>query len=287
MGQIAFWSPYSGSGQTSSMAAIAAAMGSDYHIRCLIAQTTTRESSLEHSFTRSLNTFSRTLGQVTGSRSVSGTGLDAVLRIARSGKLEGGAVKNNSQIIEKDRLDLLSSSDQKDTVKFETASDLIRSVFDQARKYYNVIMLDLPAGDDSEVSRKLISSSDVVVVCLPQSRRSFDAYFNQKIWPSTLRDKKIVLLFSQHDPHSKYKAANVTRKYKSSKGLIVPYNTTFKDAVNDGDTKGFYKANKEVERRHPNYDFVSEVQRAAKQLLDEIGIDSRLKRIDAEERGAS
>lgn len=287
MGQIAFWSPYPGSGQTSSMAAIAAAMGSEYHIRCLIAQTKNRESSLEHSFSRSLNTFSRSLSQISGSRNISGTGLDAVLRIARSGKLEGGAVKNNTQIVEKDRLDLLGSSDQKDTAKFETASDLIRSIFDQARKYYDVIMLDLPAGDDSELSRKLIASSDVVVICLPQSLRSLDAYFNQKIWPSTLRGKKTVLLFTQHDPHSKYKAINVTRKYKSPKGLIVPYNTTFKDAVNDGDTKGFYKANKAVERRHPNYDFIFEVQRAAKQLLDEIGIDSKTKRIDAEERGAS
>lgn len=287
MGQIAFWSPFNGSGQTSSMAALAATMGSEYHIRCLIAQTKNRDSSLEQSFSRSMNNFSRTLSQVTGARNVSGTGLDAVLRIARSGKLEGGTVKNNAQIIEKDRLDLLSSSDQKDTAKFEAASDLIRSVFDQARKYYNVILLDLPAGDDSELSRKLIASSDIVVVCLPQSRRSLDAYFNQKNWPSTLRGKKTVLLFTQHDPHSKYKAANVTRKYKSSKGLIVPYNTNFKDAFNEGDTKGFYKANKAAERRHPNYDFVSEVQRAAKQLLDEIGIDSRTKRIDAEERGAS
>ncbi|MGN7309017.1 hypothetical protein ACTHQ2_24040, partial [Bacillus subtilis] len=209
MGQIAFWSPYSGSGQTSSMAAIAAALGSEYHIRCLIAQTKNRESSLEHSFSRSLNNFSRALSQVTGARNVSGTGLDALLRIARTGKLEAGTVKNNAQIIEKERLDLLSCSDQKDTTKFETASDLIRSVFEQARKYYNMIMLDLPAGDDSELSRKLIASSDIVVICLPQSHRSLDAYFNQKNWPSTLKGKKTVLLFTQHDPHSKYKAANV------------------------------------------------------------------------------
>ncbi|MBD7970294.1 MinD/ParA family ATP-binding protein [Paenibacillus gallinarum] len=287
MGQIAFWSPYPGSGQTSSMAAIAAVMGSEYHIRCLIAQTKARESSLEHSFSRSLNTFSRNLGNLSGTRSISGTGLDAVIRIARSGKLEGGAVKNNTQIVEQGRLDLLSSSDQKDQAKFETASELIRSVFDQASRYYNVILLDLPAGDDSELSRKLIASSDVVVICLPQSWRSLDAYFNQKIWPRTLNGKKTVLLFTQHDPHSKYKAANVTRKYKSPKGLIIPYNTTFKDALNDGDTKGFYKANQAVERRHPNNDFIIEVQRAAKQLLDEIGIDSKTKRIDAEERGAS
>ncbi|OMF76755.1 MinD/ParA family ATP-binding protein [Paenibacillus glucanolyticus] len=287
MGQIAFWSPYSGSGQTSSIAAIAAALSSEYHIRCLIAQTKNRESTLEHSFSRSINNFSRTLGHVSGSRNVSGTGLDAVLRIARSGKLEGGAVKNNTQIIEQGRLDILSSSDQKDAKKLEEASDLIRTIFDQASKYYNVILLDLPAGDGSEISRKLIASSDVVVICLPQSRRSLDAYFEKKNWPSTLNSKKTVLLFTQHDPHSKYKAVNITRKYKSPKGLIVPYNTTFKDSVNDGDTKGFYKANKAAERRHPNYDFVFEVQRAAKQLLDEIGIDSKTKRIDAEERGAS
>ncbi|KQY91022.1 hypothetical protein ASD24_24820 [Paenibacillus sp. Root52] len=287
MGQIAFWSPYRGSGQTSSMAAIAASLGSEYHIRCLIAQTENRESSLEHAFSRSLNNFSRTLSQVTGSRSISGTGIDAVLRIARSGKLEGGAVKNNAQIIEKERLDLLSSSDQKDATLLESASDLIRSVFEQARKYYNIVMLDLPAGDDSELTRKLIAASDVVVVCLPQSQRSLDAYFNKEIWPSALRGKNTVLLFTQHDSSSKYKAVNITRKYKSPKGLVIPYNTTFKDAMNDGDTKGFYKGNKAVDRRHPNYDFIFEVQRAAKLLLDEIGIDSKIKRIDGEERGAS
>lgn len=180
MGQIAFWSPYSGSGQTSSIAAIAAAIGSEYHVRCLISQTKNRESSLEHSFSRSLNTFNRTLGNISGTRHVSGTGLDAVIRIARSGKLEAGAVKNNTQIIEQGRLDLLSSSDQIDHAKFETASDLIRSIFEQATRYYNLVLLDLPSGDDSELSRKLIASSDVVVICLPQSWRSLDTYFNKK-----------------------------------------------------------------------------------------------------------
>lgn len=281
MGQIAFWSPYSGSGQTSSIAAIAAALGSEYQIRCLIAQTKAGETSLEHSFSRSLNTYNRRLSRVTG------TGLDAVIRIAKSGKLEAGAVKNNSQMVQKETLDLLSSSEQKDMEKLEAASDLIRTVFDQAIKYYNILLLDLPAGDDSELSRKLIASSDVVIICLPQSWRSIDAYFNKRVWPRTLNGKKIVLLFTQHDHHSKYKAVNITRKFKTPKGLIVPYNTSFKDALNDGDTKAFYKANKEVERHHPNYDFIIEVQRAAKQLLDEIGIDSRTKRIDAVERGAS
>lgn len=281
MSHIAFWSNQHGSGVTSSIAAIAAVIGCEYQIRSLVAQPQWNEATLEYSFSRSLNTFNRNLSDV------SGTGIDALVRLARSGKLEKETVKNNALVVERDRLDLLSGSDKMDQLQFENSSDLLVNIFNQAKAYYDCTMIDVVPGNSSPMSNSILAAADVVVVCLPQNQKALENYFNERDWPEALKGKKHMLLFTQHDSGSKYKAANIARKYRQkSPVLTLPYNTDFRDSLNDGDVKSFFKSNAAADRRHANYEFVSEIRRTAKLLLEEIGINTQIKRIDSE-RGAS
>ncbi|GGH71630.1 hypothetical protein [Saccharibacillus endophyticus] len=72
------------------MAAIASIIGSEYRIRTLVSQPQGEENTLERGFSRSINTYSR------DPATDAGTGLDALVRLARIVKLERETVKNNA-----------------------------------------------------------------------------------------------------------------------------------------------------------------------------------------------
>ncbi|MDO3412844.1 hypothetical protein QWJ34_23965 [Saccharibacillus sp. CPCC 101409] len=281
MGQIAFWSVGHGTGVTSSVAAIASVIGSDYRIRTLVSQPQGEERSLERGFMRSINTYSHHLA------GEAGTGIDALVRLARSGKLERETVKNNALLLEPGRLDLLSGSDRMNRLQFENAGALIGQVYEGARSYYDCILLDVRSGTDSQTAREMLAGADLVVICLNQNAGVLERYFDRSGWPRELEGKKQLLLFSGYDPHSKYKAANILRKYgRRETVLTVPYNTDFRDAANDGDIKGFVSRSRGIDRKHRNYPFMAEVRRTAEKLLEEIGVNTRLKHTDIE-KGAS
>ena len=281
MGQIAFWSIGHGTGVTSSVAAIASIIGSEYRIRTLVSQPQGEECTLERGFSRSINTYSRDLA------TDAGTGLDALVRLARSGKLERETVKNNALLIERDRLDLLSGSERMNRLQFENAGGLIGNIYANARNYYDCILLDIRSGTDSPAAARALAEADLIVVCLTQNADMLERYFNRNGWPEELHGKKQLLLFSGYDPRSKYKAANILRKYgRREPALTVPYSSDFRDAINDGDIKGFMARSRSVDRRHDNYPFMLEVRRTAEKLLEEIGINTRLKHVDAA-KGAS
>jgi len=281
MGQIAFWSVGHGAGVTASVAAVASLIGSEYQIRTLVSQPQGEENTLERGFARSINTYSRDLS------TEAGTGLDALVRLARSGKLERETVKNNALLIERDRLDLLSGSERMNRLQFENAGGLIGNIYAQARGYYDCILLDIRSGTDSPAAAQALADSDLVVVCLNQNAGMLERYFDRSGWPAELHGKKQLLLFSGYDPRSKYKASNILRKYgRREPTLTLPYNSDFRDAVNDGDIKGFIARSRPLDRRHDNYPFITEVRRTAEKLLEEIGVNTRLKHVNAA-KGAS
>lgn len=276
MGQIAFWGIGHGTGVTASVGALAALIGSEYGIRTLVSQPQGEENTLERAFARSINVYGR------DQAAEAGTGLDALVRLARSGKLERETVKNNAWMIERHRLDLLGGSERMNRLQFENAGGLIGNIYANARAYYDCILLDVRSGADSPAAAQVLEDADLVVVCLNQNIGMLERYFDRSGWPEQLHGKKQQLLFSGYDPDSKYKASSILRKYGyRDSALTLPYNSDFRDAVNDGDIKGFIARSRPLDRKHGNYRFIAEARRTAQKLLEEIGINTRLKHVDA------
>lgn len=276
MGQIAFWNVGRGSGATASVAAIAALIGAEYRIRTLVSQPQGWDAALERGFARSIRSAPG------GELSVNaGTGLDALLRLARSGKLEREAVRNHTLPLEPGRLDLLRGFESDSRRHAEESAERVGSIYDYARNDYDCVLLDAGNGD-GDLEKQMLKSADLIVVCLNQNAGVLERYFDRDRWPEELHDKKQMLLFAGYDSGSKYKAANILRKYGSRESaLTVPYNSAFRDALNDGDVKGFVARCRSLSRRHEHYAFISEVRRAAETLLEGIDINARLKQADA------
>ncbi|GEM_PF-3608509 len=276
MGQIAFWNVGRGSGATASLAAVAALIGAEYRIRTLVSQAQETDSALERGFASSIRS-----GPGADLMVDAGTGLDGLLRLARSGKLERDTVRNHTLPIEAGRLDLLGGLEQNSRMQPEEAGERVGRIYEYAKSDYDCVLLDCGSGAGS-VEKQALSSADLVVVCLNQNSGVLERYFDRKSWPQELYGKKQILLFAGYDSHSKYKAANILRKYGSrASALTVPYNSAFRDAVNDGDIKGFIARCRALNRRHEHYAFIAEIRRAAEILLEGIDIHAKLKQVDA------
>src|SRR5690606_9598240 len=122
-------------------------------------------------------------------------------------------------------------------------------------------------------------------ICVNQNIHVLEKYFRKEEWPEALKGKPHVLLVSEYDPISKYKIKNIANKFEYRAPILtIPYLTEFKDALNDGDVKGFFYRNQSIQKGHQNYLFMHEIRRAASVILNESGVNVLTKKI---ERGAS
>lgn len=276
MGKIALWGMQHGMGVTSATAALAAFIGFEYDVRTLVSQPQRTDGDMERFFNKTINQYNRQFF------AIGGLGLDSLERVAKSSKLERDSVKNYALMVERNRLDLLWGSERLNRPQ-QSSIDAVNMVFRMAAEYYGISLLDARSGQENEVSNSLIKEADLVIVCVNQNVSVLEKYFEsqQNHWPEALKQKPHLLLMTQYDPLSKYKIKNIANKYKYKLPILtIPYNTSFKDHMNDGDIKGFFARNRYISSSNENYYFVQEVGRAAKTILHEIGINTKLKRIE-------
>lgn len=236
MGQVAFWGSQHGIGTTSNTAAIASIFALEYQIRTLVSQPQWGDTTLEHAFRSSIAKYNRDF------MNFNGTGLDSLERAVRSDKLERDSIKNNSLLVEPDRLDFLQNSLKMSRDEFEDAHEVIDTIYSKSKDYYEAVLLDVHSGLNSKVTHTLLNQSDLIVICLNQNISILEKYFRERSsWPTLLQEKPHYVLIGQYDMNSKYKVKNIMNKY-SYKGKIftLPYNTMFRDHFNDGDVKGFF-----------------------------------------------
>ncbi|MDR0271425.1 hypothetical protein [Paenibacillus sp.] len=277
MGRVTFWGMQHGLGITSATAAVAAFLGSDYTVRTLVSQPQWSDFTLERFFGKAISYYNKPLSNI------SSRGIDALERAARSNKLERDTIKNHALPIERGRLDLLQATEKSDKLHFENATDIINVIFAKAEDYYEAILLDGHSGSNQVVTNQLMSDSDLIVVCLNQNVNVLNKYFDpsKEYWPEALHHVPHILLLTQYDHDSKYKVKNIAAKYKYKGGIFpLSYNTEFRDHLNDGDIRGFFARNKNVNKQHENYMFMKEIQQIAECILDRIEVYAQSKQTE-------
>lgn len=269
MGQIAFWSGRHGqTGITSNVVAVSAIIGTEYVTKTLVSHTHWSMSSLEAIF---LKKRKETFSEFDYSRK----GLDSLELLARSEKLEPASVKDYTDTILKDRLELLRGTSKPSEELHNNIQDVIQSIYAAAKNYYDLLMIDVNSGTRNKITQAVLETSDLIVVCLNQNLVVLDEFFNNP--PSFLKDKKYVIVLGQYEPKSKYKISNLIRIYKPAVPIYtVPHNAGFMDAMNDKAVLEFILRNQKIGKDHENYYFMSEVRRFAKGIFDAVGMDTKL-----------
>lgn len=269
MGQVAFWSGRHGqTGNSANMIAASTLVGAEYMTRTLISHTHWSMSSLESTFLKMNNGRNANLDY-------SRKGIDALELLARSNKLAPTDVKDYTDTILKDRLELLRGTSKPNEELYSSVHDVIQPIFEAAKNYYNLSLIDVNSGIRNKLTNVVLETSDVVVVNLNQNISVLSDFFENP--PAFLKDKSYLIVLGQYDRHSKYSVSNIKRMFKPKVPIFtVPHCTGFMDAMNDTTVVEFFLRNKNVKNGHDNHFFMSEIRKFVKGILEASGVDTKI-----------
>ncbi|MBL0385847.1 chromosome partitioning protein ParA [Tumebacillus sp. ITR2] len=269
MGQVAFWGNAHGQvATTANVVASATIIGLEYALRTLVAHTHWSRSTLESAFLKYFT------GREDSLITFNDTGLDALERLARSGRLTPEIIQDYTNPILKDRLDLLTGTTKPDEAMFESIHEVIQGIFYAAKQFYNLTLLDLNSGQQNQLSMTMLQGSDLIVVNLNQNINLLERFFSKEDWPEILNEKPFIVVLGSYDPQSKYSAQNIARRFRYKDPIYtVPYCTDFLDALNDRKVLDFFLRNRSVTKLHDNYFFMQEIRRLARAIVDHLGLN--------------
>lgn len=206
-------------------------------------------------------------------------GIDAISRFIKFNKVDETCVKNYATTIINKRLDFLTGTTQlNESLYYKDINYVIDLIFDAAKANYDLLMVDVASGGN-ELSNKILTSADLVVVNLNQNKYVLEDYFNH----SGHRFKKTIFLISLYDKRSSYNLKNLQRKYPELKGNVaaIPYSRSYGDAINKGDVIDFLMRNLHCKSNDSNFEFVNGLTKAVELLLKKV------EELDVEEENVS
>lgn len=163
-------------------------------------------------------------------------GLDAAVMYSRIDKLTESTLESCCLTFPDTSLLLLPGTEIKNKETFER--DICRYIFrmiHSAEQYVDIVMIDANSGND-DLSFKLMSSADLIIINLTQRRHVLNKLFQE--YENRFNDySNIFFLFGAYDNNSGYNINNCRRKYwkyiNKNNSAVIPYSTKYMDAQNE------------------------------------------------------
>ena len=247
-------------GQTLSIAAVAAQMAIEHNYKILLVSTNFNDTTLEECFWDVKKT--TPLVSVMGKPAAVGieSGVEGLMRVMASNKTSPEIVKNYSKIILRDRMDVLPSPSVTEYKDYADIAASYPEILQLANRYYDIVLVDLSKRMSEQYAENIIQISDVVVVNLTQRLKSIDDFIELREREEFYKRKHIMLLIGRYDSFSKYNKKNITRYMKEKKQVnVIPYNTLFFEACSEAKIIDFFLRLKNIDEADRNYSFIKEV----------------------------
>lgn len=240
MSKILFWSPLHGQGQTSNLHVCALIMNLLLHKSVVMMQTHFSKNNLEYPL----------VGQNIGKQSKGmknlflDIGLDVAVTYSNMEKLNLRMLESCCLSFPDTSLFLLPGTETKNKETFDRdIGKSIHRIIRDADECMDMVMIDSNSGDD-ELSLRLMSLADLIIINLTQRRYVLDKFFND-YGDEFLVNKKVFYLFGDYDDNSCCNINNCRRRYKkyinNSNSGVIPYCTQYMDAQNESDVLHFIR----------------------------------------------
>ena len=262
-------------GKTMSLVAIATYMAIHNNNRILIISTTNKEDKINACYFEEQQARKMRLG-ILGNRTSaidSESGIEGLVKIARSNKLTPELITNYTKVVFKDRLEILLGADEKKRdISVEEDREITEeyiNLISVARMYYDKVFVDLDDNLSEEIRQRIIDSSDLVIVNTTQNFNSLKKLKEKKENDQLLQSPRSLILIGRYDKFSKYNVKNVTR-YLNEKNqvLTIPYNTLYFEATNEAGVPDlFLRFRKISDSDDRNAIFAAEVKRTAENII--------------------
>ena len=264
-------------GQTLSSVAIATKMAIERNLKILLVSTSVNDMTIKRCFWKT-NISKRNMMRGNGGLEVE-TGIEGLIRLVYSNKLEPSIITDYSQPILKGRFEVLfgfnGSSDNFSNPNMELYSDVYQNyckILQVANQYYDIVLVDLDGRLNLEMKNKILDISDMNIYITTQKVSDIERYIDVKQNNKNLNTYKSTVAIAKYDDESKYNKKNLA-KYLEEKGevLVIPYNTLYFEAAEEADVMDlFLKLSNIKDTTDKNYIFMKEVQRVVNFIMNRL-----------------
>lgn len=263
-------------GQSLSTVAIATKMAIERNLKILLVSTSVNDSTIKNCFWT--NTQKNKIVGGNAGLEVE-TGIEGLMRLIYSNKLEPEIISDYSQAILKGRFEVLSGysalTDATSVQKVELYKEIYQNyckILQIADKYYDIVLVDLDGRLNFEIKNQVLAVSDLNLYVTSQKISDIERYIDLKNKNKDLNTLKNSIVIARYDSESKYNKKNLS-KYLNEKGelLVIPYNTLFFEAAEEANVMDlFLKLSNIKDTTDNNYIFMKEVQKVAEFIINRL-----------------
>lgn len=260
---IVSWSPVTGqSASTSNTIAVASTMALHQSYKSLLTHTQRSTSVLDELYGKG------------DSDVFQDSGLTALERLVKSNLLKPDAIADYTETVYKDRLDFLSGSQRGDSE--ESSEMIIKTILRQAKEKYEFVWIDAQSGTDHPLTNDILNQADLILVNLPQNRFALERFFNKTDFPEAFQEKPYFILISPYDKNAGFSLRNIKRQFKVKEPIFaIPYNTNFRDAINQDTVLDFFYRTMRVNKKDGAYPFVDALSQVNQAILKRLEYTTR------------
>ncbi len=279
--KIVFWSPVHGQArQSSNLLAVSLNLVMEQHKKILVTQTQYRMNDLEDA------AVGRAGRKDFREQFYQDMGIDSLIRCLKRKQITKADIENCCiQLLPDEEFILLPGSQCENYEVFqENVGETVRTVLEEAEKYYDYVFVDTNPGGD-RMSRQLLQAADFIVVNLSQNVGVIDRFFWD--YPEELRGKRVFFLFGSYLADSCYNLSNLRYRYeliRRNNAAVIPMNVGFMDAIAGGNVRNYFAKNLECEPGDANYTFMQEVGATVRKMTEYLA--KRSKTVVSREGGA-
>lgn len=236
MSVITFWnnSKRGNIGQTASMIATATSMAIEHNYKVLVISTQLNDFDLEKAYGKYESGTMKFLGI---KESKFDSGIEGVMKLASSGKLNPELINNYTKIVLKgNRLEVLSGKkenedDENEKFDFNKYPEIIKI----ANRYYDMVFVDLDRGLQKDMIKKVLEVSNIIIWNMEQKFEIVEEVINFQKEDKLLSKNNVLYLFNKYEKNSKYNVKNIVRNSSMKKKIFtIPYDIMFGDTIQDG-----------------------------------------------------
>ena len=264
MAIISFWNNgKEETGKSSAIAAISTYMGINHNYKVLIVNTRHNDYFYQDCYWRESKSEKRVKSSITSM----GDGINGLSRAVLSNKITPEIITNYTKIVFNDnRLEILMDTDVQDE-EYKTYKKVFKDIIQMANKFYDLIFVDIDSNLDDATKESIMQASDLIVGCVAQRIRNINAYLKEIKQNKLLQEKPLLTCVGRYDSNSKYTGKVIAKYIKAKQVAVIPYNTAFMEACNEGKVSDYFIKYRNVGKKDKNAPFVVSVSETAQKII--------------------
>ena len=271
MSIVTFWNEdREQTGKTLTAVAVATKMAIERNFKILLLSTSYMEPTVKNCFWT--DNIQKNLGLLAGKNNSIAVenGIEGLSKLISSNKIQPTIITDYTRVIFKDRLEVLNgfsgspdTTDDDNLLNYKKTSQSYPELIKLANQFYDMVLVDIDSMLDKTIRDQILEMANVNVLVISKRLESLNRYNERKKTDKQIIGPKCIPVIGKYNKNSKYNKKNMMRYLNEKKDLnLVPFNTLFFEACNEGNLADFiinYRKVKQNSIQAPIMESISEI----------------------------